>query len=448
MKSFVTQLTALTNLIPNPMAAKPRNPAWLDEINSECASALREIQGNLLFLIEAKEAQNLQYFSRKAFQNRIDINSFIEHEKKLNAEKLYIESILANAQKIWDEKKSENPPEGIQRVNKHHHSLVLDGQQMGLTFFEMAKKLESEAKEIFERIDFDAKQLLQNLDNVGADANGTLKIACAEYKKAKDSYKNVRDPKFLAQKIKPSPNNKFSVEEEKKIIFRQAGNLKVETFKQLQQAYALANDFSNNFPANKKAILDRYAEAEKKYDVSYSKERYAFSNIAYDKMRSLTKAINEAKPLILDVHYVENERLKLLFDKVVDLLKNAVSNTAFWNRQVSCFGSTSKINRISVPIGVSSIYHTIQSQNFDSDSRETLTRIIKAAALRDSVGTGFFAKRNTNTTDWFYKIIRNIDMNNFSMRSFIELQSQLRDIQDDSGALVSLPGPEYVKRKR
>lgn len=189
-------------------------------------------------------------------------------------------------------------------------------------------------------------------------------------------------------------------------------------------------------------IVKRYQDAKDKFGVC-PEERF---RKAQRQTNKLNRVFTEAED---DLRYyygeVKDLELKLIKKSIIQLIRGAVENNLdFWHKQVSkIFGSKAKINGVTVPQGIASIYSILGSYDPKRNNEdEVLEQIYNVINKRLEHGKGFFARRTLETTNGFYKVMQD----NINIKKLHEISADaLRNIRAEARKMRDSKGNRLVK---
>jgi hypothetical protein len=187
----------------------------------------------------------------------------------------------------------------------------------------------------------------------------------------------------------------------------------LEICRDLVQKHAAMANLVEEGRCSLRILKEKTMVMKERYDTAYLK----FGACPILKARKVLRQtdrfeqkLEHAEAVVEQSHkYIDVLKLQVLRGDLLNLLLRAIENNIlFWHEQIDSFwGSSSKINGVSVPAGIALIYTELQK--FDPEQHNAtavLEKIAQIASVRIRTGVGFFAKRTT-TTQAFYKIIEN-----------------------------------------
>lgn len=441
-------------------------PSWLEEVNDELDSAIKRLDAMHTALQLVTESREKNYFSNGVFQvyinkkeefNQVSVEllSAKERLEKINRlnQQGYVERIaeykdwlhrLENDKQnllkkliVWREQAHANhmasrriPLMLDEKLKSKNASELraLCGLTEDLVLLEQAVELEKDWRQyniLHDNFIQHGTDKLQHINE--ANFNALLDRAdtlCREYmhvaewltKESKAAYDAIElDNDIIKAEIKVVSAEINVVLAEFRLELAKAGeyfSLKVcrdlgKKYGKMKKIIEEARGVAHTLRDKGKPIQARYAETALRFG-DYPCQRV--SGVS-KQTRKLEDQIDEVEMYAAPIEgKIKEFRGLAVRGDLLNLLSQAIEkNVLFWHQQLDNFwGSNAKINGVSVPVGIALIYAELK--NFDSEKNSTesvLKKIARIADTRVSKGIGFFAKRNVNTTQEFYQIIKN-----------------------------------------
>jgi hypothetical protein len=185
----------------------------------------------------------------------------------------------------------------------------------------------------------------------------------------------------------------------------------IESYENLQQTAEAGHRYSLSVSASAAEIKAKYQQIETYFEVPHQQDKARLKKNVDQSLIALAHEVSEAGTY-LDSYKQDAERCRreLAIADVLLLLQSAIEDhLQFWHKQISFLGSRFKSNEIAVPRGIYEMHEFLKPENSRNYSAyQKLVSLKGIAYERKEASTGFFAKRNMNTTDKFYDIVNRL----------------------------------------
>lgn len=186
------------------------------------------------------------------------------------------------------------------------------------------------------------------------------------------------------------------------------------------------NQYLTELPDKKKAILSQYELAGARFGFPRGVEAKKTSEDLETESKKLVVQLSKSQAMLDDkAQTIDTYKKTVLPEQLLQLIKNAIENNLdFWSKQVSTtWGSRSKITDKAVPAGIAKMYQDFINNTSTTDAKKRLLKHQKVISERRSAYT--FGTRNKTTTENFYRIFSDIDLETLTLQKIDRVKSKL-----------------------
>lgn len=285
--------------------------------------------------------------------------------------------------------------------------MAVQANELSRLYHHAAEKLSKESHGVYDRIDKKERELRLKM----LRASRAIRQA------------RIKCEKFFARVIKPTVNDC-------RII--------ISVYEEYEKKVAAAQDQYDELEKQFLSIKADYIKAGERFGVY--RER-TVDHLEYRVKRRLHNNVNKAaKVQVWHSGDVYDYKVKVAQAELLELIKNAITNNVeFWHKQISVFGSSSKIGTVAVPRGIAKIHN--QDLCRHNSTEEILLAIKKTVGDRIAYGVGnWYARRTLSTTDVIYnRLFKLLDkLDGLTLESVQEFKQVLIGM-----GLVDLDSPSY-----
>jgi hypothetical protein len=337
----------------------------------------------------------------------------------------------------------------FKRVDKNaHEKLISEANEIATEYFAVINELLQESRSVIDEIEFDQKMWLSDVMLAGDPVEGFINKDRREFNRARremskafEVWVNGQKKALKQAEVCYAKNGEIvnvEVGKAHKEFEKKRHNV-FEKYQRLIASYTKGIRFCNEACEKKMEITKKYLQAGEKFGSFCVEEGYSFIFKSRDSLQHLEEAIEIAEKVIdKNKKMISVQKSLVLQVELVDLIEKAISNNLrFWNRQISFFGSHHAINDTKVPHGIAQLYRDLKLKDLYS-SQEILKIMKTTVKNRKIVGTGFFARRAETTTDKFYDLLLNLNIDEVTEDALEKTRAQLAQIRDHEGGLLML----------
>ncbi len=337
----------------------------------------------------------------------------------------------------------------FKRINqKTHEKLIAEANDIVAEYFAAVNELLQESRAVIDEVELDQKIWLSDVMLAGDPVDGFINKDRRDFDSARREMSKAFEMWVIEQKKALKQNEvcyakngeiaNTDVSKARKDFEKKRNNV-FEKYQRLIASYTKGNEFCDEAAERKMEIARKYVQAGEKFGAFRVEEGYYFIFKSRDSLQHLEDAIEIAENVInKNKKMIATQKSLVLQVELVDLIEKAISNNlGFWNRQVSFFGSRYTINDTKVPHGIAQLYKDLKLRDLYS-SQEILKIMKNTVKNRKIAGTGFFARRAETTTDKFYDLLLNLNIDEVTEDALKKTRTQLAQIRDSGGGLFVL----------